>query len=94
MGLITKADQAEAILNEGRADLIVMAKELLRNPYFPLHARTYTYKSFINGTGKAIERDVVQVTNTTQDILGIWVDNDACYEGAVVRYYGGNAGFW
>jgi hypothetical protein len=42
-----------------------------QNPYFPLHARTYTYKSFLNGTGQAIERDVVQVTNTTQDILGI-----------------------
>jgi hypothetical protein len=42
-----------------------------QHPYFPLHPRTYTYKSFLNGTGKAIEQDVVQVTNKTQDILGI-----------------------
>ena len=38
VGLITTAVQAEAILQQGRADLIVMARELLRDPYFPLHA--------------------------------------------------------
>ncbi|HKX16707.1 MAG TPA: NADH:flavin oxidoreductase/NADH oxidase [bacterium] len=38
VGLITTAEQAEAILAEGRADLIAMARELLRDPYFPLRA--------------------------------------------------------
>jgi 2,4-dienoyl-CoA reductase-like NADH-dependent reductase (Old Yellow Enzyme family) len=38
VGLITDAGQAEAILQEGKADLIVMARELLRDPYFPIHA--------------------------------------------------------
>lgn len=38
VGLITKAQQAEAILQEGEADLIFLARELLRDPYFPLHA--------------------------------------------------------
>jgi 2,4-dienoyl-CoA reductase-like NADH-dependent reductase (Old Yellow Enzyme family) len=38
VGLITAAVQAEAILNEEKADLILMGRELLRNPYFPLHA--------------------------------------------------------
>lgn len=38
VGLITDAQQAEDILNEEKADLIFMARELLRNPYFPLHA--------------------------------------------------------
>jgi 2,4-dienoyl-CoA reductase-like NADH-dependent reductase (Old Yellow Enzyme family) len=38
VGLITTAEQAEAILEGGQADLIVMAREYLRNPYFPLHA--------------------------------------------------------
>ncbi len=38
VGLITETAQAEAILQEGRADLIVMAREFLRDPYFPLHA--------------------------------------------------------
>jgi 2,4-dienoyl-CoA reductase-like NADH-dependent reductase (Old Yellow Enzyme family) len=38
VGLITEAQQAEAILQEGKADLIIMAREVLRDPYFPLHA--------------------------------------------------------
>ncbi len=38
VGLITEALQAESILAEGHADLIFMARELLRNPYFPLTA--------------------------------------------------------
>jgi len=38
VGLITKADQAEEILQNGEADLIFLARELLRDPYFPLHA--------------------------------------------------------
>jgi 2,4-dienoyl-CoA reductase-like NADH-dependent reductase (Old Yellow Enzyme family) len=40
VGLITDPHQAENILQEGRADLILMARELLRDPYFPLHAAT------------------------------------------------------
>jgi 2,4-dienoyl-CoA reductase-like NADH-dependent reductase (Old Yellow Enzyme family) len=38
VGLITTAVQAENILEKGQADLILMAREFLRNPYFPLHA--------------------------------------------------------
>ncbi len=38
VGMITEVAQAEAILVEGQADLIVMARQLLRDPYFPLHA--------------------------------------------------------
>ena len=38
VGLITSAAQAEAILREDKADLVFMARELLRNPYFPLQA--------------------------------------------------------
>lgn len=38
VGLITEAEQAERILQSGQADLIFLARELLRNPYFPLHA--------------------------------------------------------
>jgi len=40
VGLITGAQQAEDILKEGKADLIFLARELLRDPYFPLHAAT------------------------------------------------------
>jgi 2,4-dienoyl-CoA reductase-like NADH-dependent reductase (Old Yellow Enzyme family) len=38
VGLITEARQAEEILDKGQADLIFLARELLRDPHFPLHA--------------------------------------------------------
>lgn len=38
VGLITEAAQSEEILEKGQADLIFLARELLRDPYFPLHA--------------------------------------------------------
>ena len=38
VGLITNAKQAETILQNGEADLIFIAREFLRDPYFPLHA--------------------------------------------------------
>ncbi len=38
VGLITDALQAETILQNGEADLIFIAREFLRDPYFPLHA--------------------------------------------------------
>ena len=38
VGLITEPEQAEQILAEGSADLILLARQLLRNPRWPLHA--------------------------------------------------------
>jgi len=38
VGMIDNAKQAEEILTSGKADLILMAREFLRDPYFPLHA--------------------------------------------------------
>ena len=38
VGLITDARQAEEIIQAGRADLVLMAREFLRDPYWPLHA--------------------------------------------------------
>ncbi len=38
VGYITAAGQAESILHEEMADLVFLARELLRNPYFPLTA--------------------------------------------------------
>lgn len=38
VGLITTAEEAEMIVSEGKADLVFMARELLRDPYFPMHA--------------------------------------------------------
>jgi 2,4-dienoyl-CoA reductase-like NADH-dependent reductase (Old Yellow Enzyme family) len=38
VGLIITAQQAEAIVAGGQADLVLMARQSLRDPYFPLHA--------------------------------------------------------
>ena len=38
VGMITDAVQAESILASGQADLVFMARQLLRDPYFSLHA--------------------------------------------------------
>jgi 2,4-dienoyl-CoA reductase-like NADH-dependent reductase (Old Yellow Enzyme family) len=38
VGFITEARQAESIVQEGKADLVLMAREMLRNPYFTLNA--------------------------------------------------------
>ena len=39
VGLITEAAQAEKILDDGEADVILLARELLRNPYWPIQAQ-------------------------------------------------------
>jgi 2,4-dienoyl-CoA reductase-like NADH-dependent reductase (Old Yellow Enzyme family) len=38
VGLITTTVEAEKILSEKQADLIILARQFLRDPYFPLHA--------------------------------------------------------
>jgi 2,4-dienoyl-CoA reductase-like NADH-dependent reductase (Old Yellow Enzyme family) len=38
VGLITSAMQAEHIVQTGQADLVFLAREMLRDPYFPLRA--------------------------------------------------------
>lgn len=38
VGLITSAEQAEEILENGQADLIFLAREILRNPYFAVQS--------------------------------------------------------
>jgi 2,4-dienoyl-CoA reductase-like NADH-dependent reductase (Old Yellow Enzyme family) len=38
VGMITGAAQAEHILRTGQADLVFLAREFLREPYWPLHA--------------------------------------------------------
>jgi len=38
VGLITEPEQADAIVRDGRADLVLLARELLRDPHWPLRA--------------------------------------------------------
>ncbi len=38
VGMINSATEAESILQQHRADMIFLARQFLRDPYFPLHA--------------------------------------------------------
>ncbi|HEV2136536.1 MAG TPA: NADH:flavin oxidoreductase/NADH oxidase [Terracidiphilus sp.] len=38
VGLITEPAQADAIVANGEADLVLLARQMLRDPYWPLHA--------------------------------------------------------
>jgi len=38
VGLITEPAQADAIIQSGQADVVLLARQMLRDPYWPLHA--------------------------------------------------------
>jgi len=42
--MITEAIQAEQIIRNGEADLVLMARASLRDPYLPLHAATTVHQ--------------------------------------------------
>ena len=45
VGMITAAAQAEHILRTGQADMVFLAREFLRDPYWPLHAAQHLHDS-------------------------------------------------
>jgi 2,4-dienoyl-CoA reductase-like NADH-dependent reductase (Old Yellow Enzyme family) len=38
VGMITEPVQADHVIRSGQADIVLLAREMLRNPYWPLHA--------------------------------------------------------
>ena len=38
VGLITEPEQAERIVKTGQADVVLLARQMLRDPYWPIHA--------------------------------------------------------
>ena len=38
VGMITEPAEADAIIREGKADLVALARAFLRDPYWALHA--------------------------------------------------------
>ena len=38
VGMITDEAQADSVISNGQADMVLLARELLRDPYWPLHA--------------------------------------------------------
>ena len=45
VGLITEAHQADEIIRSGHADIVLLAREMLRDPYWPLRAAAKLGKS-------------------------------------------------
>jgi 2,4-dienoyl-CoA reductase-like NADH-dependent reductase (Old Yellow Enzyme family) len=45
VGMITDPAQADQIIRNGQADIVLLARELLRDPYWPLHAAAKLGKS-------------------------------------------------
>ena len=45
VGMITEAMQADAIIRNGHADVVFLARELLRDPYWPVHAARTLHQS-------------------------------------------------
>jgi 2,4-dienoyl-CoA reductase-like NADH-dependent reductase (Old Yellow Enzyme family) len=45
VGMITEPAQADQIVRSGQADLVLLARELLRHPYWPLHAAEALHQS-------------------------------------------------
>jgi len=45
VGLITEAHQADEIIRSGQADIVLLAREMLRDPYWPLRAAAKLGKS-------------------------------------------------
>lgn len=44
VGFITDAPQADQIIRTGQADVVLLAREMLRDPYWPLHAASLLKK--------------------------------------------------
>ena len=38
VGMITAPEQADQIIRNGQADIVLLARQMLRDPYWPLHA--------------------------------------------------------
>jgi 2,4-dienoyl-CoA reductase-like NADH-dependent reductase (Old Yellow Enzyme family) len=44
VGMITAPEQADQIISTGQADVVSLAREMLRDPYWPLHAAEVLHK--------------------------------------------------
>ena len=45
VGMITEARQADEVIRNGQADIVLLAREMLRDPYWPQHAAAQLGKS-------------------------------------------------
>lgn len=45
VGMITQPMQADALVRNGRADVVLLGREMLRDPYWPLHAAQVVHQA-------------------------------------------------
>jgi 2,4-dienoyl-CoA reductase-like NADH-dependent reductase (Old Yellow Enzyme family) len=67
VGMITEPEQAQAILAEGRADLILLARVLLREPYWPMRAAAALGRAEALGIPPQYDRGWNTVAKWTMD---------------------------
>ena len=67
VGMITEPEQAQAILAEGRADLILLARVLLREPYWPMRAAAALRRAEALGIPPQYDRGRNTVAKWTMD---------------------------
>ncbi len=46
VGMITAPEQADQIIRNGEADMVLLARQMLRDPYWPLHAARALHQDF------------------------------------------------
>ena len=75
VGMITDAAQAETIIRTGQADVVLLARELLRDPYWPLHAAeklhqatTYPVQYLRSAPGAVKSREPVLALEARQPV--------------------------
>jgi 2,4-dienoyl-CoA reductase-like NADH-dependent reductase (Old Yellow Enzyme family) len=74
VGMITEPAQADTIIRTGQADVVLLARELLRNPYWPLHAAETLHqtgvwpKQYERAAHGKIERRQPLVATSTQNL--------------------------
>ena len=75
VGMITDPGQAETIVRTGQADVVLLARELLRDPYWPLHAAeklhqatTYPLQYLRSVTGAVKSREPITALETREPV--------------------------
>lgn len=73
VGMVTSPEQADQIVRNGQADLVLLAREMLRDPYWPLHAAE-TLKQPISWPAqylRAAHRETVQREPLPVNVTGL-----------------------
>ncbi|HNM49106.1 MAG TPA: hypothetical protein PKN86_05365, partial [Candidatus Obscuribacter sp.] len=57
VGLLTEAEQAHAVIQNGDADLVFIARESIRDPYWPYHAARALGSTVVEDARKVLPKN-------------------------------------